>query len=106
MMYSKAVLEPVCSSFVFEYDNLLVGQAMAALASFRSNTCLAELVSTATSVLSAGSIVLRAHVRGHSSHPWNDLADAAAGGQVVGAIDIEWPECLTEMTCQDLHTSQ
>eukprot|EP00974_Lingulodinium_polyedra_P109534 10596909-Lingulodinium_polyedra.AAC.1 len=79
---------------------------MEATACFRSNTGLAELVTTAAALLSSGSRVHQGHVKGHSSHPWNDLADAAAGGQVSGLADIEWLECLSEMSLQDLRSSQ
>eukprot|EP00974_Lingulodinium_polyedra_P000507 50218-Lingulodinium_polyedra.AAC.1 len=61
---------------------------MEAPACFRSNTGLAELVTTVTGLVSSSSRVHEGHVKGQSSHPWNDLADAAAGGQASGLTDI------------------
>eukprot|EP00974_Lingulodinium_polyedra_P018766 1817261-Lingulodinium_polyedra.AAC.1 len=43
LAYAKAVLEPLCPSFHFFYDNLLVGGAIGAGVQFRANQQLAEL---------------------------------------------------------------
>eukprot|EP00974_Lingulodinium_polyedra_P069869 6760513-Lingulodinium_polyedra.AAC.1 len=71
---------------------------MEATSSFRANPTLAELVTTLTQLLGASAIVSTAHVKGHSCHPWNDMADRAAAGALPDLQDIHWPACLTRFT--------
>eukprot|EP00974_Lingulodinium_polyedra_P099443 9632640-Lingulodinium_polyedra.AAC.1 len=58
---------------------MLVGGVLGASVGFSANPQLAELVTTSAQVLASGSLVLWSHVKGHSAHPWNDLADSAVG---------------------------
>ena len=94
------------TSIGFFFDNLYAGASAQGRCASTSNHDLAPLVRSLTLWLEQLSFVSLTwgHVKGHSDHPWNDLADAVAYGAISTACvttDIE----AAVQCCLDEHGS-
>ena len=94
--FLQAELAEIC------YDNLLIAGAFQSAVSFRSNVETAALTGLAYQHLVAARLPTLRHVKGHSAHPWNELADVLAKGLCLEVGQTSWPAWTQGLTAADV----
>ena len=87
-----ALLLPGHSDVSILYDNALIAGAIDASCEFTMNHQKAGLVALIAAAARRGRKLSTYHVQGHSSNPWNELADTLAEGR-----HTDLPECEVEL---------
>ena len=84
------------------YDNLLIEGAFQSAVSFRGNVGTAALTELAFQHLVAARVPTLRHIKGHSAHPWNELADVLAKGLCQEVRQTCWPAWTQSLVAADI----